>query len=71
MEKVTQAQDIKFIMERSCINKRSYSQKAADDIIDSALLYQNKMFYYYKCQFCSSFHLTSKEPVTIKHLEVV
>jgi hypothetical protein len=70
MEKVTTQEDIKYIMERSCLNKRSYTQKQADSAIEFAAI-QNRLFYYYKCQFCSSFHLTSKEPITFKHLEVV
>lgn len=71
MKELTKFEDIKYIMERSCLNKRSYTKKSADDAIDFALKHDNKLFYYYKCQFCSSFHLTSKIPVTFKHLEVV
>jgi hypothetical protein len=69
MEKI-QSENIKYIMERSCLSKRSYNQYSADRAIETAAT-QGRLFYYYKCQFCNSFHLTSKEPVTIKHLEVV
>ena len=71
MEKEFTAENIQFIIERSCLNKRSYTRKSADDVVDQALKEHNKLFYYYKCQFCNSFHLTSKEPVVVKHLEVV
>jgi hypothetical protein len=71
MEKTqTQHIDIKYIMERSCLNKKSYTLKQADRAIEYAYT-QNRMFYYYKCQFCQSFHLTSKEPITVRQLEVV
>lgn len=71
MKELHTFEDIKYIMERSCLNKRSYSQKSADNAIDFALKHNNKLFYYYKCQFCRAYHLTSKEPTIYKHLEVV
>lgn len=71
MKELRTFEDIKYIMERSCLNKRSYTQKSADDAVDQALRYDSKLFYYYKCQFCSSYHLTSKVPVTVQQLEVV
>lgn len=70
MKELITVPDIKFIIERSCLNKKSFNQKQADNAIEAALA-RGKLFYYYKCQFCNSFHLTSKEPLTYKQLEVV
>jgi hypothetical protein len=37
------------------------SRELADKAVDKALE-RGLMLYYYKCQFCGSLHMTSKEP---------
>lgn len=65
------ASDIAHIYERACLRKANLSEETANRIIDLALKQREQMLYYYKCQFCSSFHLTSKEPFTSDNVKVV
>jgi hypothetical protein len=46
----------------SCLRKKSFSKKAADAAIER-LAEQKKLYFYYKCELCGAFHLTSKEPI--------
>lgn len=55
------AKEIEFIINRSCLSKKSMSKELADKAVDRALE-RGLMLYYYKCQFCGSLHMTSKEP---------
>ena len=53
---------ISYIIKRTCLDKRQLSKLNADIAIES---YAKKkiVMYYYKCPFCSSYHLTKKERV--------
>lgn len=46
---------------RSCLYKRNLSLDKANNIVD-AFAKQNMILYYYKCQLCSSYHLTKRVP---------
>lgn len=52
--------DIKYIIEVSCIRKKARSKEQADEIVDIKAK-QGQLIYYYKCKFCSSYHMTSKQ----------
>jgi aspartate carbamoyltransferase regulatory subunit len=68
--KQTHHTHIKYILERSCLNKKSFSKEAADKVVDF-MATQKKEMYYYKCDFCSSYHLTSHYPDIPKKLEII
>lgn len=53
--------NVEWFIQRSCLNKKSLSKDRADRAVDKAAK-GNTMVYYYKCKFCSSFHMTSKPP---------
>jgi len=45
----------------SCIRKKSFSLKAAETVI-TKLMQDKRLMYYYRCELCNAYHLTSKEP---------
>jgi len=53
--------NVEWFIQRSCLNKKSLSLQKANEVVDKAVN-QGLMLYYYKCRFCSSFHMTSKPP---------
>jgi len=57
------------IIERSCTNKKSLSKEEADDIIDRKAR-RGQVMYYYKCEFCSRFHLTKLDH-TVKSITII
>jgi hypothetical protein len=57
------------IILRTCIEKVSLSKEQADNYIDQKLE-QGILLYYYKCQFCSRYHV-SKQDESFKYLEVI
>lgn len=65
------ASDIAYIYERACLRKANLSEESANRIIDLALKDRKQMLYYYKCQFCSSYHLTSKQPFHSDNVKVL
>jgi hypothetical protein len=62
---------IEYIFERSCLRKANLTEEVANSIIDRCLQQENRMLYYYKCNFCNSFHLTSQEPTSETKVEVI
>lgn len=60
------AHKVKFVIEKSCVDKRNFSEAKANDMIDYYLKEQNLLLYYYKCPYCSSHHLTKKQPVSFE-----
>jgi hypothetical protein len=62
--------DIKFIFYRACLRKANLSLADAESIVTKSMS-ENKLLYYYKCDFCSSYHLTSQEPNCEKKLETI
>lgn len=65
------AEMTQYIIERSCLNKANLTEESANNIIDRVLQNEQKLLYYYKCSFCNSFHLTSKEPTGNTKLEII
>jgi len=61
---------IKYVIERSCINKKSFSEEKANEIVDF-FASKNEEMYYYKCDFCGSYHLTSRQPNIPKILRIL
>jgi len=53
-------EDIKHIMFMSCLRKKSRSKEEAEKIVDIKAS-QGHLIYYYKCKFCLSYHMTSKQ----------
>jgi predicted restriction endonuclease len=67
-----QKEDIEYILERACLRKANLNEETANQIVDKALQKDNKLLYYYRCQFCNSIHLTSQVPDNSRHqLEVI
>lgn len=46
----------------ACLRKANLTEEQANSIIDHRLK-EGMLLYYYKCKFCSSFHLTRKSPL--------
>lgn len=67
---MTRGKLVRFIFEKSCLNKKSFSREAADSVVDR-FAQRGELIFYYKCQFCNSYHLTSKSGKVEKRLEVV
>lgn len=61
---------VKFVFERSCLNKKSFSREAADAVVDR-FAEKGELIFYYKCQFCNSFHMTRRSDEVKKRLKVV
>jgi hypothetical protein len=61
-EKVTRLSpgDIRWIMDRVCLRKKNLSEEEANEVVDWAAK-QGRVLYFYKCEFCGSHHMTSKE----------
>lgn len=55
-------------LNRTCLDKQSYSLKEADNLV-TILLNDSKLAYYYRCNLCSRYHLTSKEPTVYNEAE--
>jgi hypothetical protein len=71
MEHVENSRDkVDRIIRRSCLSKKSFSKEGADKIVDK-LAFKNEEIYYYKCDFCSSYHLTSRIPNIPKILSIL
>jgi hypothetical protein len=51
-----------YIIQRSCLEKKNLTEDRANDLVDKILREEGRLIYYYKCEFCSSFHLTKKVP---------
>lgn len=49
----------KHIIEDGCIRKEGHTEEIASKIIDKAAK-RKKLLFYYKCDFCRSFHITKK-----------
>lgn len=58
---LSKQEHIKYIIERSCLNKKSFSEEGANRAVDN-FANEKKEMYFYKCDFCGSFHLTSSSP---------
>lgn len=61
---------IREIFERACLNKKSFSKEKADIIVDK-LAFNGELIYYYKCSFCSAYHLTTQEHSPLEQLEII
>jgi hypothetical protein len=61
---------IKYVMKRSCLDKKSFSEEKANKVIDF-LASKNEEMYFYKCDFCGSHHLTSKAPNVPKIIRIL
>lgn len=46
-----------YVIQRSCLRKKGYSLKQADDFITKSAK-EGKCLLYYKCAFCNQYHLT-------------
>lgn len=64
-------EDIDKKFDAVCLRKRNLSENEANDYIDKYLIETNVLLYYYKCPFCSSIHLTKKEPYELEIFEVI
>lgn len=53
----------------SCLDKKSFSKKEADGVIDYYAK-RKKIMFYYKCDFCNRFHI-SKQHDTVKKLLII
>lgn len=56
---------IRFIFERSCLKKSNLSLETANNIVDLHAR-EGRLLYYYKCNFCSSYHLSKKSPSEVQ-----
>ena len=65
------AEHINYIFYRSCVEKKNFSEEEANDVIDRVLANEQRLMYYYKCPFCSSFHLTKNEPNNETMIEII
>jgi hypothetical protein len=50
---------ILYIFERTCLRKKNLTEEDANVIVDIEARH-GRLIYFYKCQFCLSFHMTSK-----------
>lgn len=64
-------QEIEYIFDRSCLRKKQLTEEIANKIVDQQLNEEGRLMYFYKCPFCSSFHLTSKIPYEETRLKVI
>lgn len=60
---------IQFIMQKACLSKKNLTKEAADRLVDF-FAGEGKLMYYYKCEFCSSYHMTSRPGEVKKNLVV-
>lgn len=58
---MAQNKAVKFLIERSCLDKKNLSKQEADRVVDWNSS-RGKLLYYYKCDFCQSYHMTRQEP---------
>lgn len=59
------------LINRACVNKTGLSKEAADRIVDFNAK-TGRLLYYYKCIYCSSYHITKNEPYNVNNgIEVV
>lgn len=68
LDNMTPEEKVKFIY-RSCINKKNFTEEGANAVVDK-LSSQGILMYFYKCQLCNAFHLTSKPPLEDVDLNV-
>jgi hypothetical protein len=61
---------IKYVMEKSCINKKSFSEEKANQVVDFFATKKDAI-YFYKCDFCGSHHLTRRKPNMPKVLKIL
>lgn len=59
-----------WTINRSCLSKSNLTEAEANRIVDLHFVEGNLM-YYYKCAICSSFHLTSREPLEELDIKVI
>ena len=50
------------IFYNACLRKKNYSEEGANKVVDFEAEINKRLMYYYKCEFCGSFHITSREP---------
>jgi hypothetical protein len=50
------------IVHSSCLRKENLTEEEANLIVDRAWQSEGLLLYFYKCEFCSSIHLTKQEP---------
>lgn len=53
-------QFIEWVMHRACLRKKNLTEEQANAVVDMTAKNENRLVYFYKCQFCGSFHMTSK-----------
>jgi hypothetical protein len=58
---------IEYVFERACLRKKNLTFIQAEQVVDERFR-KGSLVYYYKCEFCSSYHITSKEPFTRDHI---
>ena len=56
---------IKYVIERSCLNKKSFSEETANKVIDFLASKNEEMY------FCGSHHLTSRTPNVPKVIRIL
>lgn len=57
--------EIKYIMERSCLRKKNLSLEKANQFVDRSAK-EGKTVYFYKCDFCSSYHMTRQPQLSVQ-----
>ncbi len=57
--------DASWIVQRMCTNKKAHTKEIADRIVDEHAN-RKSIIYYYKCDLCGKFHMTSKTPNEVK-----
>lgn len=60
---------VKLIFEKACLTKANLTEEVANCIVDKAAR-DGLLLYFYKCPFCSSFHMTKKAEHVDNHLVV-
>lgn len=55
----------------SCLRKENLTEEEANLIIDKIAIEQKRAVYYYKCQICKSYHLTSQIPEQKYKMEII
>lgn len=65
--------DLLWQLNRTCLEKQSYNLSDADSLVDM-FASRGKIMFYYKCNLCARYHLTSKEPTVyndVEHYKVI
>lgn len=61
---------IKFVIDRACLRKVNLTEEQANRVVDIEAS-QGRLLYFYKCEFCNSFHMTSREGEVEKQLTII